>query len=679
MQRPGLLARGARSAVPAPPAHVRGGAARRRAALALLLLLAACVALLLALCPQDGSACSPFGRLPTSTAAPAAQPPAAAQPPPPPPAPAPAVAGDDILASFPPGSMVYVTFATSSMVPFVLNWAVLARAAGLYPLLVGSFDEATTQAVHVPAIFLNAGSVVGSGYVNTHKPAFKRMGALKVAFLQRLLGRGFSVVLTDADAVWLRDPAPYFASRGLGTADVAISSDCVDAEADKASDGGGPCNSRVNFNTGTLLVRPTPAARGFVAAWLAKLVEGAEQNISWMRDQPAFNLVAREGAEATGTLAVANPGRPPGDRAQLAAWGGKLRLAVLPPDLFAGGHTFFIQGLRRGVYNVHTTFQFSDDPLFPYGKRSRFRQYGLWQAPEGDGYSEGGRFIVLRDEPVPPPLPDLPPFNEAADFAEFHSLLRRAFAADASWRERVRSGLVLARALNRTLVLPRPHCYCDRSWAPLTRCRLPGARHTALPFECPMDFVVNVALWERSGTDHRVMGFTPPLRATRARLYVGAADAAAAARATGGAPWDAAVPEGLSDAALVARLAPFEPADVLELGGADRVAACLSAATVVRPGHPAPARAADFHGFARYLLDQRFAYCADVKGANNRFPNATGGMVAKHCGAEEEASAIVNPMRPDIGTIRNKPDCPCEWGFAMPAELPVVQGDTCAG
>jgi hypothetical protein len=40
------------------------------------------------------------------------------------------------------------------------------------------------------------------------------------------LGR-YSVLLSDVDVVWLRDPSQFLAAPGLRAADVAVTSDCI--------------------------------------------------------------------------------------------------------------------------------------------------------------------------------------------------------------------------------------------------------------------------------------------------------------------------------------------------------------------------------------------------------------------------------------------------------------------
>ena len=61
-----------------------------------------------------------------------------------------------------------------------------------------------------------------------------------------------------------------------------------------------------------------------------------------------------------------------------------LRFGLLPLPLIANGHSFFVQQLQRqsGVWPlaVHATYQFEDQSDCAFGKRERFREWGLWLA-----------------------------------------------------------------------------------------------------------------------------------------------------------------------------------------------------------------------------------------------------------------------------------------------------------
>lgn len=242
-------------------------------------------------------------------------------------------------------------------------------------------------------------------------------------------------------------------------------------------------------------MRSTPAARFFADKWLEKLLEGAEQNITWMRDQPAFNLMARGMGKADVNFTA--PERP-GDRALLLVANGTTKLGVrgqgrremapfallqtqrsnqiksmnrifsplllslslsvpqvLPPGQFMSGHVYFVQATpaqRAAAVAVHATFQFGDTDAFAYGKRTRLRQHGLWLAPEEAGYGRP-RLLVLRDAPL---FPTSDVKDEATNTTDATlDLLEKHFAADLEWRTRLQAGLAAARVLNRTLVVPR--------------------------------------------------------------------------------------------------------------------------------------------------------------------------------------------------------------------------------
>ena len=47
--------------------------------------------------------------------------------------------------------------------------------------------------------------------------------------------------------------------------------------------------------------------------------------------------------------------------------------------------------------------------------------------------------------------------------------------------------MALAVITNRTLVLPRLHCFCYKNWFMMEACRIPGDRVTQFPMECCLD------------------------------------------------------------------------------------------------------------------------------------------------------------------------------------------------
>ena len=57
-------------------------------------------------------------------------------------------------------------------------------------------------------------------------------------------------------------------------------------------------------------------------------------------------------------------------------------VGIFPITEVAGGHTFFVQQLHSPTAQwpmaVHATYQFGDMPDYPFGKRQRFRDWGMW-------------------------------------------------------------------------------------------------------------------------------------------------------------------------------------------------------------------------------------------------------------------------------------------------------------
>lgn len=420
------------------------------------------------------------------------------------------------------GQEIFVTFGTSSVRDFVYNWLIHTRERGLSPRIVGSLDDGMKELCEgwgAPSILLRGHSVLDRRevtFLRINDKSFKKMGSVKTLFIYDLLDLGFKPIVSDADVVWLRDPRKYFLSKSYAHADVLVSNDCIDIPGDRADHGA--CG-HVNVNTGIMHFRPTEATKRFVGEWHERVRDAQEV---WMRDQPAFNLLIKEGIH--GRL----PGRipPGGDRRLLGAHRGNLSLGVLPNWLFTNGHTFFVQKQHQRYsrpeeepYAVHLTFQYGDAADYGYGKRQRLRQEYLWR-PDTDEYFQG-KFLALSEKGT---RVEFEGSEGVGD--DWYTAIYRHFAEDWQRRNAILNGLALAQALNRTLVLPRFRCFCDKIWNSLNRCRAPGGESTALPFDCPMDHIVHLDRWFHKGVDFREPGFLDnprvpeSLKATQARVHV---------------------------------------------------------------------------------------------------------------------------------------------------------------
>ena len=158
---------------------------------------------------------------------------------------------------------------------------------------------------------------------------------------------------------------------------------------------------------------------------------------------------------------------------------------------------------------MHATYQFEDAADCAFGKRERFREWGLWLDPPpataraaaylggGGAPQEGGRaadraaaqeggqeaaqqggqqggqkggheeeetFLVLHDEST------IPAAERWSGQADPHARGRQHVAHLNHFRRRLARGVALARLLNRTVVLPRFWCYCDKYWSRLSQC-----------------------------------------------------------------------------------------------------------------------------------------------------------------------------------------------------------------
>lgn len=420
-----------------------------------------------------------------------------------------------------------------------------------------AFDDGEASRVRADA-YDRTGPLVGH---RENKRAFNRIGVAKTRVIRALLRASLTVLMSDVDVVWLRDPSRYLRSGQARRAHVAVSSDCVFGfePGRPATDAFGqrPSPNNAEFNTGVLLLRPANATLSLVARWTASQLAFAEKHE--MNDQSHFNAVVnafggrREVSSADGEVydwddevdaevaatigggsaspATADAFRvsdrelfpeaherglrpryyetaaaPSASGAGLgdARWrettsGRGARIALLPTGLFSNGHTFFVSRLaeRSGVmpFAVHNTYQYSGVA----GKIARFRESGLWAVDDAayfgvedergandtdDADERGGagrRFLTLKYA-IPGALADpVPSLRTPKGGTPWNHVDLMAYQVN-----RVRDGLALATALNRTLVLPPLLSTCDRWFNLLPNCTQGDAR---FPMIAPLDHV----------------------------------------------------------------------------------------------------------------------------------------------------------------------------------------------
>ena len=115
----------------------------------------------------------------------------------------------------------------------------------------------------------------------------------------------------------------------------------------------------------------------------------------------------------------------------------------------------------------------------------------------------GERFLLLEDGGALAPLAPWVPSDP-------HAWSRQHVAHLEATRQRLADGVLLARVLNRTVVLPQFHCYCDKYWGRLAQCTIPHLAHPLasqpLPFVCPVDHVVPVSGWHGNWAARKARG-----------------------------------------------------------------------------------------------------------------------------------------------------------------------------
>jgi len=388
------------------------------------------------------------------------------------------------------GSDLFISFSSSSMAPFLLNWIANLRRSGVTKLLVGALDpkmEEICRQNGIDVLPIEGSSIATRGAANLRFDygAYKRMAALKVTFYRRILAMGFNIWACDADTGWMADPAPFIKEYPMEHVDLLTTTDCIDVEGDVR----GGC-WHVDHNTGLVYMRSRPILLEFLDAWKLKIQTTRDIMV---RDQAALNLLLRENFRSKTWTAPPDPEGGTAVRPIYLAWNDKLKIARLPLRYFANGHTYFVQRLYQKAdhpppFVVHMTYQYGDDSKSPFGKRQRMREGRVWQV-DPPSYFSAGKYLAIAPEGAALPIDYLPGNITTGQAADRFNL------EEGQLRPVLRDALALAIALNRTLVLPRMLCYCDNIWKEMKHCRVGGAFGMTLPFDCPADHILNLPRW----------------------------------------------------------------------------------------------------------------------------------------------------------------------------------------
>ena len=457
------------------------------------------------------------------------------------------------------GTLVMTTYATGGVREMLRNWVMHVRRLQS-PLLVCAMDAAVVAQCSAQQFdCLDWSKNFGTGahnafgeYVRGNELGFRLLGVRKVDALLSILRQGIHLVLSDVDCVWSADPLPFVLGQrhgyeSLANADMLIATDCMQPEQD--FDGDGCFAAGVDKNTGIFAVRATADGIGAMAEWRVRLAMGQKneqdqttfmdmidgngrghrwglsgpQRTSWCKfavdwcseRQGKLGALPAGSGGCHGSLHTGATRFAGASRVANTVAGSRkvmdvclpnvsraMKLGIFPTTEVAGGHTFFVQQYQlstgRWPRAVHATYQFGDDSDYPFGKRQRFRDWGLWLADDEAEYvgsvANPIRYLVLDDDE--PPERVAPTASDRTNPAQLLARGTQHVEHLEKTRQRIAHGVALARALNRTLVLPQLWCYCDKFWSRLSGCAIPEAASSQpLPFRCPMDHVVEPQWW----------------------------------------------------------------------------------------------------------------------------------------------------------------------------------------
>ena len=422
---------------------------------------------------------------------------------------------------------VLVTWCNHHFSDFASNWVKhVVHDLKLTNYLVGSMDDEMDNVLLTSGYQgFHLGGGLGTGDFGWGSPKFHQMGRLKIWLAKTFVDFGVDLFLCDIDTVWMRNPLPFL--MNYPHADILVSSDLLRPS---ATDGGLELSTELHsaMNIGVMYFRHGVGTRALLKAW-----DDAIQADDKYWDQNAFNDLVKKGHTFWDAELEQRWSRDR-DAANLHAVNGfdrvfygfdkQVTVGILPVSLFCSGHTFFVSRkpnmLSTGErpYIVHTTFQFAGTP----GKRYRLREMGLWHTaddtayfsiPEGGllsfnmtlpgnvggtggldavgRYGYVGKGSAVKDGRQGGVCTDADDFCRAT---ETDDLLPIHMSAVGYQLAVLADALALARAMGRVLVLPNFFCFCDRFWAPVEQCRIPGQLHLDLPFVCPTDHVLEAGL-----------------------------------------------------------------------------------------------------------------------------------------------------------------------------------------
>ena len=384
----------------------------------------------------------------------------------------------------PSTGLMFVTFTNKDRFDFALTWAYRLCRLGLPHFAIGALDKQTLElgtAAGAPMFAMGAHDLGNADY-GWNTPRFKLMGQDKVQLLIDILRLNATAVLMDADAILVDDPSPFFAAQP--EAELLVPTDFT---ALGAMDGGLEEVHVADHVMNIGVIYAKPSVLPFARAWREFLRENPSR---W--DQTVFNEMIKRGhsirrsKEAEPQLFAKRLWR------SVSSVFAPVTVGVLPIATFCSGHTWSVSklperaALRPLVY--HTAFVFAGG----HGKRHRMREHRVWYDPPDYYLPARGEVGFLTLDDREPPAELMRPPADGGDGTGIGGYSVAWHFKLVHWQlARIRSGLLLARALSRRFIMPRLVCGFDRWWAPHKGVIPNSATHIPIR-ECPMDHIFNV-------------------------------------------------------------------------------------------------------------------------------------------------------------------------------------------
>ena len=376
----------------------------------------------------------------------------------------------ELVEKYAKDNFITVSFGNLHYMGFIENWVKHLQEMGVDNYVVGAMDDDALRGLIDRDInaFSMSHSFPRSDF-GWGTQTFYKMARRKIKLIQEFLNMNFDVMVSDVDTVWLQDPNVFFKKHPK--LDIMTSSDALRTTSINGQFLEDADRAREAYNIGILYFRATNATREFLDDWVSMI----EKNTNYW-DQNAFNDLLRK------DFSVKPKGR------FFKSYHDRLKVGVLPVSSFCNGHTYFVQSMPETLhvqpYVIHATFQYSGTE----GKRHRFRERMLWyDHPE---YYAPDNGVLVYDADVPEGMLEKSAFHASGGSTLQLEDTRPHFDLVNHQLKQLRNAIGVAKALNRTLVMPKIFCGLDRWWAPHDG-EIPGSKFQR-PFVCPLDHVIEV-------------------------------------------------------------------------------------------------------------------------------------------------------------------------------------------